>query len=156
MSEELIDFPKLWQVLIAHFSLGDWSQHGPNHWKNVEMNGVQIAKVNEADETVVKLFAVFHDAERQNEGHDPQHGHRAAELAQSLHGNLFQLNEVQLAQLIDACRYHNDGLISNDVTIGTCWDADRLDLPRVGITPHPSKMSTEEGKRRAAKLRYGL
>ena len=23
-----------------------------------------------------------------------------------------------------------------DPTIGTCWDADRLDLWRVGITPH--------------------
>ncbi len=155
MSESQINFSKLWQVLVAHFSLGDWSLHGPNHWKNVELNGRQLANINSADETVVRLFAVFHDAERQNEGHDPQHGHRAAELAITLHGSLFQVSESQLALLTEACRYHNDDLTSTDITIGTCWDADRLDLPRVGIQPHPAKMSTEEGKRLAVNLRYG-
>lgn len=29
------------------------------------------------------------------------------------------------------------------MTIQTCWDSDRLDLGRVGITPHPSKLCTE-------------
>ena len=33
------------------------------------------------------------------------------------------------------------------MTIETCWDADRLDLGRVGITPHPSHLCTEAAKR---------
>jgi len=32
--------------------------------------------------------------------------------------------------------------MSDDVTIGTCWDADRLDLGRVSIKPEAKHMST--------------
>ncbi len=34
-----------------------------------------------------------------------------------------------------------------DVTIQACWDSDRLDLGRVGITPHSSRRCTEFAKR---------
>lgn len=140
------DFAKLRSLMMAHFSLGDWSLHGPNHWRNVELNGLQLCRMNSADRTVVRLFAIFHDAERLNEGHDPDHGRRAARLIQSLHGVEFQVAEFQLDLLLDACRFHNDGLTSENLTIGTCWDADRMDLPRVGITPDARKMSTKHGK----------
>jgi hypothetical protein len=33
--------------------------------------------------------------------------------------------------------------VSADGTIGTCWDADRLDLPRVGIWPSAALLSTD-------------
>jgi uncharacterized protein len=36
--------------------------------------------------------------------------------------------------------------------IGACWDADRLDLTRVGIIPDPDMMSTEPGKELAAQM----
>jgi hypothetical protein len=39
------------------------------------------------------------------------------------------------------------GGISNNPTVGTCWDADRLDLDRVGISVDASYMSTEEGRK---------
>ena len=39
----------------------------------------------------------------------------------------------------------NDGTI----TIGTCWDADRLDLGRVGVIPSVDFMSTHAGKKAA-------
>ena len=35
------------------------------------------------------------------------------------------------------------------ITIGTCWDADRLDLGRVGIIPSSDFMSTQAGKESA-------
>jgi uncharacterized protein len=47
-------------------------------------------------------------------------------------------------------RYHTSGLTSPDPTIGTCWDADRLDIGRVGITPCGHYMSTVAGKDVAA------
>jgi len=37
----------------------------------------------------------------------------------------------------------------DDVTIQTCWDADRLDLGRVGIIPDPDRMCTGMGKQLA-------
>ena len=45
-----------------------------------------------------------------------------------------------------ACVWHTHGLLNNDPTIGTCWDADRLDLARVGIQPDAHFMSTEFGR----------
>ncbi len=63
----------------------------------------------------------------------------------------FPITDDQLELLLDACRFHNDGKTSSDLTIGTCWDADRMDLPRVGITPRAEKMSTQVGKDFAAR-----
>lgn len=62
-------------------------------------------------------------------------GKRVADILPQLRGSLFNVSEKQFAQLSDAIRWHSDGLRSNDVTIQSCWDADRLDLARVGIYP---------------------
>lgn len=149
MQQTVIDFAALWKFLEQRFALGDWSLHGPPHWRNVERNAMNIAKASGADLTVVRLFAVLHDSERQNESYDPEHGQRAALLARRMHGEHFTLSSAQLDLLCDACTYHHQGRVSQEPTIGTCWDADRLDLPRVGIRPHQSRMSTAEGQRLA-------
>jgi uncharacterized protein len=47
-----------------------------------------------------------------------------------------------LLVLCEACTYHADGQVSDDPTIGVCWDADRLDLPRVGIGIDRKYLST--------------
>ena len=145
----LVDFDKLWSFAIDQFQLGEHSIHGPNHWRKVEINGLDLANYVEADKTVIRLFALLHDCQRFSDGSDPQHGERAAELALELQGNLFQVTEIQLESLVDACRFHHHGLTSVDSTIGCCWDADRLELTRVGMRPARQFMSTEEGKKRA-------
>ena len=144
-----IDFKQLWSTLTDHFQLGLHSIHGPDHWKKVEQNGLMLAKHANADLDVIKLFAVFHDSERQSEGYDPDHGFRAAELVSQLHGDLFRITDTQFEKLVFACQLHNHGEVSDDATIGCCWDADRLELTRVGIRPMKERMSTYEGKRLA-------
>ncbi len=37
---------------------------------------------------------------------------------------------------------HTDGLLDAEATIQTCWDADRLDLPRVEIAVDPARLCT--------------
>ena len=56
-----VDFDALWRELAAQFALGEWSLHGPNHWRNVERHGLQLAAVTGADVLVVALlvFAFF-------------------------------------------------------------------------------------------------
>src|SRR5512141_1377120 len=76
-----VDFAHLRSLVIAQFPLGPNSIHGPNHWQMVERNGLLLAKETGANEIVVRLFALFHDSRRQNEGTDPDHGHRGAQLA---------------------------------------------------------------------------
>lgn len=144
-----INYDRLWAVLAEHFTLGQWSLHGPDHWRRVECNGLELAQASGADVDVVRLFAVFHDSCRENEGFAPEHGERGAELALELHGDLFQLHEHQLEFLVEACQGHHHGGTTDMITVGTCWDADRLDLPRVGTAPEERYMSTAEGQRRA-------
>jgi uncharacterized protein len=143
-----MDLSELWALNANQFPLAPHSLHGPDHWQRVERNGLEIAQHNGADILIVRLFAVFHDSRRQNEMHDPQHGQRAADYAASLRGNYFTLNDSQFDLFRQACILHDKGQVSDDPTIGACWDADRLDLPRVNITPAASFMSTAYGKLR--------
>ena len=46
-------------------------------------------------------------------------------------------------------RLHSDGHTTGDATVLACWDSDRLDLGRVGIRPHPSRLCTVQAKARA-------
>lgn len=116
--------------------------HGIAHWARVYENGLRLAGQNGACLPIVELFAVLHDACRVQDGPDPGHGRRGAELARSLHGTYFSLPAEELEVLCYACVYHTDGLLEADVTVQTCWDADRLDLGRVGITPRPQRLCT--------------
>ena len=82
-----------------------------------------------------------HDSKRLNEDKDPEHGFRAASFATQLNGRYFQLDSFQLDVLCHAMTHHSDGLVNADPTIQTCWDADRLDLGRVGIKPAAKYLS---------------
>ena len=143
---EGIPWLRLWRCVSEQFPLGKDSDHGPSHWRRVEANGLVIARDSGADVIVVRLFALFHDSRRENEYSDPDHGRRSAELAKSLHGVEFQLNGVRLDLLLEACEGHTDILHHTDPTVATCWDADRLDLPRVGILPDPAYLNTARAK----------
>ena len=127
--------------------------HGELHWRTVGANGLWLAELLEgADRHVIFLFALLHDSMRESDGHDPNHGARAAALASELHAEgLLGLTSTQLELLQHACQEHTNGFVSTEPTVGACWDADRLDLPRVGIRPHPSYMSTAYGRSKASR-----
>ena len=110
-------------------------------------NGLRLAGETGAVIEVVQLFAVLHDCRRRNEHTDPQHGPRAAALALSLQGDVFDLSKEHLRLLHRACAGHTHERTHPDVTIQTCWDADRLDLGRVGMTPDPRYLSTPIARR---------
>jgi uncharacterized protein len=73
---------------------------------------------------------------------DPEHGERAARLARELNGRFFSLSPGELHLLEWACQEHSDGGLRADVSVQTCWDADRLDLGRIGIRPDPHYLCT--------------
>ncbi len=60
---------------------------------------------------------------------------------------MFDLPDDAFHLLHRACAGHTHERTHPDVTVQTCWDADRLDLGRVGITPHPSLLCTDVAKR---------
>ena len=108
---------------------------------------ILIAPETGADILVARLFAIFHDCCRIDDGEDLDHGPRAATFIRSLLGSEIELDPAQCALLETAIRGHTAGRISYDPTIGTCWDADRLDLGRVGIIPDSRHMSTSAGRK---------
>lgn len=93
---------------------------------------------------MVRLFALLHDSQRVNEGCDEGHGARAAWFAVQLNRDgLLGLNSRQLDWLRQACEEHSNGKTQAAPTVQACWDADRLDLGRVGTYPNPRFLCTE-------------
>ena len=145
-----VDFDLLWKIVTAQYHAPEYSFHGPDHWRRVERNALLLATRTGADITVVRLFALFHDSRRENDDWDEGHGARGAEYASSLRGVHYELTDDRFNLLHYACVWHTDGEHHDEPTIATCWDADRLDLNRVGIIPEPEFMSTDFGREIAA------
>ncbi len=143
------NIPLILHAVLEDYALPRGGDHGVAHWARVLENGLRMAEETGADVEVVRLFAVLHDSRRLNEGTDPDHGPRAAEFARELLGRLFDLPKREFRLLHRACAGHTHERTHPDVTIQTCWDADRLDLGRVGITPDPSYLCTEAARRAA-------
>ena len=132
----------LWEHVTKEYIDRPHSVHGPDHWRRVERNGLLLAQHTGANVVIVRLFALFHDCRRVNDCRDRDHGARGAEHARLLRGRLFDLPDEDFERLHHACTWHTDAAHHKDPTIGTCWDADRLDLGRVGIVPDSQYMST--------------
>lgn len=127
--------------------------HGLPHWIRVERNGLNLAAAERGDPDVVSLFALFHDSRRINDDADPDHGRRGARLAERLRTDgLFDLTDEQLQLLVYACESHTDVTYSEHPTVACCWDADRLDLTRIGVAPDPDMLNTETARRDALDL----
>ncbi len=142
----MLKFPLL-ERLRCEFAL-DWGGiHGAPHWARVRFNGLRLARENGARSDVVECFALLHDSQRIHDGRDEDHGARAAAYARRINSSLLQLDPKGLELLTYACAFHSAGLTEADITIQTCWDADRLDLGRVGIRPRPAKLCTSAAKK---------
>jgi uncharacterized protein len=139
--------PLILGAVLDDYALPWGGYHGVAHWARVFEIGLRLSEETGANVEVVRLFALLHDSRRVNEGDDPDHGPRAAEFARLLRGRLFELPDPEFGLLHRACSGHTHERTHPDATIQTCWDADRLDLGRVGITPHPSRLGTEAARR---------
>jgi uncharacterized protein len=118
--------------------------HGIAHWSRVWYHGKRVAQSLDVNPAILAWFAFLHDSQRHNEYRDPLHGKRAADFALKLrdNGNLTELSPTELEYLCEAMRLHSDGYTVAEPAICACWDADRLDLARVGITPDPKLLCT--------------
>lgn len=134
-------------AILAQYQLNPDQEHGLAHWARVLENGLRLAEVTGADTTVIKLFSVFHDACRLNENQDPEHGARGADLASEFRGRFFSCSDAQFTLLVRACAGHtNSPPGEKDMTVLTCFDADRLDLGRVGKTVDPARLCTDAAR----------
>ncbi|MCZ7646360.1 MAG: hypothetical protein M5U26_13925 [Planctomycetota bacterium] len=137
------DGQALVDAVLASCTNRDSTIHGIHHWQCVAWTGRALAReVPDADASVVLLFAIFHDSMRWDDGYDPEHGRRAGAFMRTFAGTYFDLEPPRLELLQEACDGHVDGRLAENPTVGVCWDADRLNLWRVGIEPNPKYLST--------------
>ena len=137
-----LNLPTIVHAILDQYALSLDGDHGVAHWARVLQNGLRLAKTTGANIEVVQLFAVFHDSKREKEISDPGHGQRGADFAGECRGQVFDLPDHEFRVLHRACAGHTGDKTHPDITIQTCWDADRLDLGRVRVTPHPSRLCT--------------
>lgn len=142
-----MDTAAIIREILVGYALHPRGFHGVVHWARVLENGLKLAEANGADRNIVTLFALFHDSRRENDGSDWGHGLRGAKLARALRGKVFELTDPDFELLYRACEWHTEGKSDESVTVCTCWDADRLDLGRVGITPDPKYLCTKAARK---------
>lgn len=143
---------------IKQFAIKDWElgeTHGLPHWERVKRNGIilslsihngRLCFREGIDIKVVCYFTYLHDKYRLNDYADLQHGERAADMLYTIRDILLKdLDDEEFSLLEQACRLHTTTHKTGNLTIDTCFDADRLDLERVGIIPNRSKMATDYG-----------
>ena len=146
---------------VKEFALSGWElgkSHGLPHWQRVERNGIILSTENgcirkDVDIKVVRYFAYLHDKCRIDNYVDLEHGVRAADMLLTIRDTILKdLTDEEFALLEKACRYHTTERRTENPTIDICFDADRLDLERVGIVPNPTLMATKQGAYYAANI----
>jgi uncharacterized protein len=89
--------------------------------------------------------------EASDDGYDAEHGPRAATLVAELREQgVLDIADRRAERLERALSGHTRGETSADPTVALCWDADRLDIGRVGFAPEPIYFSTGRGRALAA------
>ena len=139
---------------VRNFALSGWvlgETHGLSHWQRVERNGILLSMENgrfrdDINIKVVRFFAYLHDKCRLNDWADLEHGVRSADMLVTIRATILKdFTDEEVSLLEKACRYHTTELRTGLPTIDVCFDADRLDLCRVGITPNPKLMASKQG-----------
>lgn len=146
---------------VKEFALNGWElgeTHGLPHWQRVERNGIILSTENGAirkdiNIKVVRYFAYLHDKCRLNDWADMEHGVRSADMLPGIRNTtLKDFTDEEVVLLEKACRFHTTKQRTGIPTVDVCFDADRLDLGRVGIVPNPKLMATEQGTYYAANI----
>ena len=110
-------------------------------------NGMKLSVQKGVNVKVVQLFSIFHDSRRRDEHTDPAHGNRGSQLALELRDHL-PIDDDEFQLLVTACSLHTSADNHKNITVQTCFDSDRLDLGRVGITPNPALLCTPLAKQK--------
>jgi len=146
---------------VREFALNGWKLgkiHGLSHWQRVERNGIILSSENgsirkDINIKVVRFFAYLHDKFRLNDWADMEHGVKSADMLPTIRDTILKdFTDEEVSLLEKACRYHTTEHRTGIPTVDVCFDADRLDLGRVGIIPNPKRMATEQGAYYAANI----
>lgn len=130
------DWPALFEAVVNQFRLDQFGIHGPSHWTRVWDNVAELA-TTERCLTIGRYFAILHDSQRASDNEDKIHGPQAALYAHRVR-HMINLSESDFSVLCRAmgehccAKFYTNAQSEEEQIIQTCFDADRLDLPRCG------------------------
>jgi len=149
----------LLETIVSDYALSIDGIHGVEHWHRVYKNALKLAKYYNIESNVFMIFALFHDSRRANDDIDPRHGSRGAKYAQQLRDDFSLLKTLSSSDfeiLQYACSSHTktdwEHPLASNLIANICWDADRLDIGRVGFVVDPSYLFTDYAKEIAISL----
>jgi uncharacterized protein len=142
----MLNLTVLLEHILASYQLPLSGTHDILHWGRVFESGRRLSPATGAVGQVVDFFSILHDSQRRSEGGDRDYGPRAAAYARTLRSEI-DLCDRDFELLIEACDCHTRGTTSGaDITVQTCLDADRLDIPRVGLRINTRLLHTPAAK----------
>lgn len=146
--------PSDWERLLGEArdgaTLAHEPMHGELHWRGVAWAGLRVRELAPGiSPGVMVAFGLLHDCRRETDDWDPEHGERAA-LVAARSRPLKRLLGAEGRELVaEACRLHERGMTRREApAIGACWDADRVNLVRLGFRLDPryfTILSREDG-----------
>lgn len=145
--------------VISSFHLDLNGDHGILHWERVYINCLKLSKYYQVNSEVFELFSLLHDSKRKTEYEDIEHGKRSGLFIKELINNrIIQLSNEDKKRLIFACSNHTkpnkNAKLYLDPVVQICFDADRLDIGRVGIIPEEKYFLTKYAKRLVEDEKY--
>jgi len=151
LDDDFFQYQELLNIIKQDFKLNLYGYHGIYHWQRVFLNTQKLAKYYNVQSEVFELFSILHDSKRENEHLDINHGKRASEFVKKLiEEKYIKLNTRDEEQLIYACANHTKPDVTNpfynDIIVQICFDADKMDIGRVGIVPDEKYFLTQYAK----------
>lgn len=120
--------------------------HGIDHWTRVLQNGIILCDKNpNLNKNIIIAFSFFHDVGRTREDDEPIHGYNGGRRLLKYKYKI-NLTKEEIDKCYEACVDHTHTRHHKDPQIAACWDADRLDLYRVGVMPDVDYLNLEESK----------
>jgi len=150
-NDSFFQYEELLNIIKKDFKLDLYGDHGIYHWQRVFLNTQKLAKYYNVTSEIFELFSILHDSKRENEYQDINHGKRASEFVKELiERKYIKLDTIDEQRLIYACVNHTKpdmtNLLYNDIIVQICFDADKMDIERVGIIPDKKYFLTQYAK----------
>lgn len=119
--------------------------HGMSHLRRVAILSGRLAVAVGEDVESAVVMGFLHDSARKNDGNDIEHAHDSAILARELLERFYP--SLDADRICEAIAGHADGKVTSDPLTACLWDADRLELKRIGRTIDLGLLSTETARR---------
>lgn len=126
--------------------------HGVAHSNRVAAIGHYLCTINKekgfvVEEDVVIWFAYLHDICRVSDSKDEMHPSKGYAYVNMIRDTwLRHLSDHQFFLLSEAILNHHKIIKYGELTIDTCFDADRLDVARFGVCVSLNRLATDEAK----------